>query len=131
MTTYLTTGQRAWIQSLLEARQAELDQRLSNQLGGSSRVEHTREVLLADSDDLGEREGARQLDMTLSDRELREVGEVSAALRRVNEPGFGLCSSCGQEIPFDRLKVEPWALRCIGCEEQQERAARGPRVAGS
>lgn len=129
MSAYLTTGQRAWIKSLLEERQAQLDQRLTNQLGGSSRVEHSRELLLADSDDIGEREAARELDMILSDRELREVGEVSAALRRLHDDDFGRCSDCGSEIPFDRLKVEPWALRCIDCEAQRERAARGLRAA--
>lgn len=121
MTTTLTPAQRAWLESLLKGRQRELDQRLATQLDGQTRVEHSREVLTGDSDPLGEREGARQLDMILSDREMQEVGQVAQALRRLHDADFGRCEDCGQDIPFDRLKVEPWALRCVACEAARER----------
>ena len=64
------------------------------------------------------------MDMALSDREIGELGAVSAALRRLKEGRYGLCGDCGEAIAFDRLKVEPWALRCVACEGRRERAAR-------
>jgi DnaK suppressor protein len=61
--------------------------------------------------------------MALSDRTLVELGQVSAAMRRVQAEDFGVCTDCGVDIPFDRLKVEPWATRCVACESAQEARA--------
>jgi len=113
---------------LLEAelirRQNELDRQLADHQGGLSRVEHAREVLSQDSDDVSHREADREMDMALGDREIAELGAVSAALRRLKEDRYGSCSDCGEAIAFDRLKVEPWALRCVACEGRRELAAR-------
>lgn len=120
----LTTGQRALLQAELLRRQHELDRRLAEHQGGLSRVEHARELLAQDSDDVSHREAERELDMELSDRDIAELGAVSAALLRLKEGRYGACHDCGEAIAFDRLKVEPWALRCITCEGKRERAAR-------
>jgi len=34
---------------------------------------------------------------------------------------YGVCADCAADIPFDRLKAEPWALRCVACETQHEK----------
>jgi DnaK suppressor protein len=52
---------------------------------------------------------------------------VSEALRRLDGEGFGLCTGCGNEIPFDRLRAEPWAARCVPCETAREQAAQRRR----
>jgi RNA polymerase-binding transcription factor DksA len=26
-----------------------------------------------------------------------------------------VCNTCGVYIPFDRLKVQPWATQCVPC----------------
>ena len=124
MSTHLTAGQRALLEAALTTRQRDLDHRLAEHQGGLSRAEHAREVLNQDSDDISHREADREMDMALNDRELGELGEVSAALRRLQDGSYGLCADCGEAIAFDRLKVEPWALRCIGCETQREKARR-------
>ncbi len=125
MSTHLTAGQRALLEAELVGRQRDLDRQLAEHQGGLSRAEHARELLNQDSDDISHREADRELDMALNDRELAELGAVSAALRRLKEGGYGLCTDCGEGIAFDRLKVEPWALRCIACESRRERSARG------
>lgn len=125
MSTHLTPGQHALLESELRSRQRDLDRQLAEHQGGLSRAEHARELLKSDSDDVSHREADRELDMALNDRELAELGAVSAALRRLQDGRYGLCADCGGAIAFDRLKVEPWALRCIACEARRERA--GPR----
>ena len=122
MTTHLTVGQRALLEAELVRRQNELDRQLAEHQGGLSRVEHAREVLSQDSDDVSHREADREMDMALGDRELTELGAVTAALLRLKEDRYGACSDCGEQIAFDRLKVEPWALRCVACEGRRERA---------
>jgi len=124
VTTYLTVGQRALLEAELVRRQNELDRQLAEHQGGLSRAEHAHEVLSQDSDDVSHREADREMDMALGDRELAELGAVSAALLRLKEDRYGVCSDCGEQIAFDRLKVEPWALRCVACEGRRERAQR-------
>ena len=60
----------------------------------------------------------------LTEREQRDLDAVAAALQRLADGEYGLCADCSAEIPFDRLKVEPWALRCVDCERARERSPR-------
>lgn len=124
MSSQLTAGQRALLQSELLQRQRELDHKLADHQQGLSRVEHARELLAQDSDDVKHRDAQRAMDMRWSDRDLAELGAVSAALLRLQEGRYGECADCGEAIAFDRLKVEPAALRCIGCETRRERGVR-------
>jgi DnaK suppressor protein len=118
---HLTAGQRALLQSALEQRQRQLDRRLAEHHDGLSRAEHAHELLERDRDDLERTEDARQVDLTLSDHETQELGVVSRALLALQEGRYGECSDCGEPIPFDRLKAEPWAMRCVDCEAAHER----------
>jgi DnaK suppressor protein len=127
MSTHLTTGQRALLEAALQQRQNQLDRQLAEHLGGQSRVEHTRELVQQDAREAAQREEEREIDMAISDLETRELGVVSAALRRLKGGDYGRCTDCEGEIPFDRLKAEPWALRCVACESARE---RDPRQAG-
>jgi DnaK suppressor protein len=42
------------------------------------------------------------------------LDQVRAALRRLDEGGYGSCEVCGEAIPQARLEARPWATRCIG-----------------
>jgi DnaK suppressor protein len=124
MTQHLTTGQKALLQAALEQRQHQLDRRLAEHTQGQTRAEHARDVLLQDGDDAPQRDNARELDLALTDRETQDLGAVSDALRRLQGADYGVCADCASDIPFDRLKVEPWALRCVACESARELKAR-------
>lgn len=39
------------------------------------------------------------------------------ALKRINEPDFGYCIDCGEEIPVARLLAMPETSRCIDCAQ--------------
>ena len=121
---HLTAGQHTLLESALEQRLSQLDRRLSEHLGGSTRAEHASAVLAQDGDDAPQRDHERELDLAIGDRDTVALGEVSAALARLRQTatgGYGLCADCGTEIPFDRLKLEPWARRCVPCQSQRER----------
>jgi DnaK suppressor protein len=121
---HLTAGQRALLESSLQLRQHQLDRRLAEHHGGVSRAEHAHDMLEQDGDDAPQREGERELDLALSDLETRELGAVSQALARLQSGSYGVCAECASEIPFDRLKAEPWALRCVACESRLEETRR-------
>ena len=123
----LTTGQRALLQADLEQRYRQLGRRLNEHRGGQSRVEYARATRTQDEDDAPQREGEREVDLALSDLEMHEYTQVGEALPRVGGGQYGLCVECGRDIPFDRLRAEPWASRCVGCAAAREQAAARQR----
>jgi DnaK suppressor protein len=38
------------------------------------------------------------------------------ALTRIGFPAFGICVECENEIPIERLKINPESLKCVACE---------------
>ena len=61
-------------------------------------------------------------DMTADtlEREHRLLGEVEAALERLEEGEFGICQGCGEPIPQRRLEALPWARFCVACAEKRQ-----------
>jgi len=45
----------------------------------------------------------------------RELGEIDAALRRLEEGSYGACVRCGKPIDAARLRVLPAASHCAKC----------------
>lgn len=122
----ITAGQRAQLRELLELRQHELDRRIAER--GAGRAQQANESLEQDGDDAPQRDADREVELARSDAELHELGAVSRALSRLDEPGFGRCIACGLAIAFDRLRIEPWALRCVRCEALREGPVHPPRL---
>lgn len=122
--SHLTAGQHALLEAELLLRQQMLERRLTEHHGGLSRVEHAHELLEQDGHDAPRREAERELDMAQSDRDTLELAEVRQALLRLRDGEYGRCSDCDEDIPFDRLKAEPWAMRCVDCEGRREVLAR-------
>ena len=55
---------------------------------------------------------------SLIDRAERQLAEIDYALIRLDDGEYGVCLDCGEEIPFERLKVIPSALYCVGCQSR-------------
>ncbi len=125
MSQHLTAGQRALLEAALQQRQRLLTAQLTEHLRGQSRVERAAERLSQDADDAPQRAPELAMTAALTDREQRELDVVAAALQRLADGTYGACADCGGVIAFDRLKAEPWALRCVDCESARERGARG------
>jgi DnaK suppressor protein len=68
-------------------------------------------------------QGAADLDR-LNEAERLELRRIEAALQRLAEGRWGLCAECGRAIEPKRLEALPWAIRCAGCAEARERAAK-------
>jgi RNA polymerase-binding protein DksA len=63
----------------------------------------------------------RELDYTLEENCENVLGEIDAALKRIEEGTYGTCTNCGNPIPPERLAARPWATLCIDCKRQRER----------
>jgi len=67
--------------------------------------------------------GAIPLD-SLSEGEQARVGEIEAALARIDDGTYGVCEQCGEPIGARRLDAVPWARRCFTCETEHEKEHR-------
>jgi RNA polymerase-binding protein DksA len=52
----------------------------------------------------------------------RRLEEINSALARMDAGKFGVCESCGQQIPLKRLERVPDASLCVACKEKEEKA---------
>ena len=64
---------------------------------------------------------------SLDERDRHLAHSIEDALRRMGNDEFGICSACGCEIPFERLRAVPWTQRCAEDEARLERAT-GPHA---
>ena len=60
------------------------------------------------------------------ERRARELDQIDRALADIEAGRYGVCSECGGDIGAARLKVLPFATRCVACQaavEAERRAA--------
>jgi RNA polymerase-binding transcription factor DksA len=57
------------------------------------------------------------------ERDVDEMEDVEAALRRLDHGTYGDCLACGESIPLQRLLVQPAARRCAACQAASEKPA--------
>jgi DnaK suppressor protein len=43
---------------------------------------------------------------------------IDAALKRLDQSGFGVCTECEESIPRRRLNIVPWAAYCVVCQDR-------------
>ena len=83
----------------------------------------------ANADDEHDPEGAtiafeRQHLAALLDQAREQLSQLDAALQRLDDGSYGLCSHCGRPIGAARLQARPAADTCITCADQQGRRHR-------
>lgn len=126
MSTHLSAHDLQQLQASLQARRSSLNSQRAAHLGGHSRAEHARELLLQDGDDATQRDAEREVDFARTDRDVVAIAEIDRALQRLAADRYGDCQACGDAIPLARLKLAPQATRCVACEALQERSQPRP-----
>jgi DnaK suppressor protein len=63
----------------------------------------------------------RELDYTLEENSEHVLADIDAALGRIEDGTYGICTNCGKQIPEERLEARPWATLCIDCQRERER----------
>lgn len=75
----------------------------------------------ADELDLADQESDFALTLRNRDRERRLIQKLDRTLMRIdNDPDFGYCDKCGEEIGIRRLEARPTAELCINCKSKSE-----------
>lgn len=110
----------------LRQRRTDLIAQIRAQRGGKiGRAEAAPDHHDAQSGDWAQNDAERDLGIALDERETAELNAIDAALQRIADGSYGLCIDCGVQIPTARLHANPAALRCVACQDKQERAGGG------
>jgi DnaK suppressor protein len=81
-------------------------------------LDHRPDVILHDEVSVGLQQV--EIDDAQEGRDVDELEAVRAALLRLDLGSYGDCVDCGEPIPIERLKVQPTAARCAGCQVRRE-----------
>ena len=124
----LTPQQTQALHSTIEQRRAALLTELREDV---ERVRRDRpDVLVGSVPDAGDEAMVTlmaELDRAEANRDVTELRALEAARQRLADGSYGTCADCGGEIGFERLQVNPSAVRCIRCQTAYEKThAAGP-----
>lgn len=97
------------IRARLLANKAELQKRVS------TIYEHARNPLEQDSAEQAAQLGNVAVVSALETEAVSQIGEIDAALRRLDLGTYGICMSCGEPIGEARLIARPAATQCLDC----------------
>lgn len=104
----------------IRQRLVVLEDEIGRKLGEASQ-EFSAFERIGDSGDLSSILNEGEVEMSEALRDIDEWRGLRGALRRVDEGTYGVCVDCGVEIPFERLRASPMALRCVDCQTRAER----------
>ncbi len=85
--------------------------------------DETEEIFGTNDNHLGDAASGtldREIDYTLEENSEQVLGEIDAALKRIDDGTYGICTNCGQPIAAERLEAVPWATLCIDCKRKEE-----------
>jgi DnaK suppressor protein len=77
---------------------------------------------VSDSKDQASAEQAVRLNVAELLLDLDQLSQVQAARTRLESGTFGVCTDCGGDIPYERLRAQLAALRCVDCQRLNEEA---------
>ena len=99
--------------TLLMAKRAEI----------TGKSHHREEISIVQSNEQVETvqlAGQREFAAYFLDRQASVLGEIKAALGRIQAGEFGACLDCEEPISAKRLAALPWAAYCVQCQESHD-----------
>lgn len=57
---------------------------------------------------------------SMSSQDANRLQLIDNALDRIKQGKYGICLTCGKDIPKARLEVIPYAFMCIDCKSKEE-----------
>ncbi len=73
-----------------------------------------------DSGDVSLADALADLNIARMDRQVRELRGIEAKLVQLRQDDINECADCGGSIGFQRLLVNPAAMRCVSCQQKHE-----------
>ena len=101
-----------------EGLRAELEERLATLQARLASIK--QDVTKSHSGDSAEQAQERENDEVvdaIGNETAQSIRGIQAALARIDDGTYGVCSRCGEDIGEARLRAVPEATRCVNCAE--------------
>lgn len=76
--------------------------------------------ITGDEYDQAQHELLEAMAVDLNNRDMSLLEKINIALDRFMDNSYGVCESCGENIPLGRLKALPTSFLCVECQENEE-----------
>ena len=120
MTSSSTPSFSLYRERLLQER-TQLLERIAEQRGGLvSRADMAADHFDNSFQSRAQIRTERQTEFAMNEHETAELGDIEAAMERMDAGTYGQCTDCGVSIPPARLNAYPTAKRCIDCQTVAE-----------
>jgi DnaK suppressor protein len=119
--------QKDELEQIMRERRARLVAELQSDVA-KSRELHYQELVggPGDAADEAAADLLADIDNAETSRDIAELREIDAALARISEQHYGVCTDCRSEIVLERLSAQPTAVRCFPCERLHEKTYAQP-----
>ncbi len=120
--SHLSKKQLTELEQTLAAQRHQLRQDIRDELLRNDQEPYAE--LAGETHDSGDESVAdllRDVNTATIGQSIRALREVEAAQTRMCDGDYGQCEDCGDEIPFERLKANPAARRCLKDQERYEK----------
>jgi DnaK suppressor protein len=109
------------LRRMLHQKREDVVREIENHLGPQLHPDVRNRIDSAlDSGDMATLDLGAGVDNALLEMRYKTYKEIAEAFRRLENGTYGICASCGTEIPTKRLEAIPSALYCRDCQERQE-----------
>ncbi len=112
----LTAAEIKEIKKHLEELKADAEKRLKDK-----KTMDMPEAEVGDPIDAASQSLDKEILFELSGNSHNTIGQIEAALRKIEKGIYGRCELCRQPIPKKRIKALPFARYCINCQHSSER----------
>ena len=123
---YLTIEQRDSLRNALTSRAAALRGQIANNLRSTRRSSCASLASRFETDferELEELDGLEaEIDGADVEQEVRQLRRVHETLTRLRSPDYGICADCEEDIPFARLREDPYTSLCLHCQQRRDLA---------
>ncbi|RPI44341.1 MAG: TraR/DksA family transcriptional regulator [Betaproteobacteria bacterium] len=123
----LTDSERNQLKTLIDKRREELAAEIRS--GYARSRSDSFGAIAGEAPDSGDEALASLVadtDNAETNRDVRELRELDGALERIGSGTYGACADCGDDIPVERLRAYPGAVRCVACQGVHEKTYSHP-----
>ena len=116
-----TTKRNVRVRQMLSERRRAIQNEVHGRIR-DGRTDRPSEV--HDDLELSDADIQSDVDLALLQMRAETLVRINEALGRLDAGERGSCCDCAGKIPERRLRAQPFAVRCLQCEERRERRGR-------
>jgi len=116
----MTKNPNEGLRRILAERKREIVKEIQDKFRDVRAEAEWKETSEVDAGGIFEADTQQDIEFALIEMKAETLDQINQALSRLDEGAYGYCLECGEEIPEQRLRALPFAIRCKDCEEGLE-----------